>query len=83
MCDDEYDLDADDAADFLGVSWELLEEWRQRGEGPKFIERNGCVYYHSQSFDEFLDKWSLKETRGFMDYDKMSSSVHGQKTRPQ
>lgn len=43
-----------DAARYLGVSRALLEHWRQRREGPRFVKFGRSIRYRRADLDEFM-----------------------------
>jgi len=47
VIDDDPVFDGRSAGVILGVSEELLKKWRQRGQGPDYIQygKDGCVRY--------------------------------------
>ncbi|MDX1922591.1 MAG: DNA-binding protein [Alphaproteobacteria bacterium] len=42
------------AATYLGISPELLENWRTYGDGPKFTKLAHAVRYKKSNLDEFM-----------------------------
>ncbi|HEV7414879.1 MAG TPA: helix-turn-helix domain-containing protein [Tianweitania sediminis] len=42
------------AAHYLGLSASLLEKWRTRGEGPRFIKLGRAIRYRLSDLEAFL-----------------------------
>lgn len=47
-------FDTEDAAKYLGVSKQLLELLRVRGDGPRYVKLHRLVRYRRESLDEWL-----------------------------
>lgn len=60
--DDNPVLDERSAGVILGVSPELLKKWRQRGQGPNYIQygENGPVRYEFDVLFEFRNSRSVQ-----------------------
>ena len=60
--DDNPVLDEIGAARFVGVSTALLKKWRQRNQGPDYIQYgpNGVVRYELRTLMEFREKHTVK-----------------------
>lgn len=50
------------AATYLGISPELLENWRTYGGGPKFTKLAHAVRYKKSELDEFMLARTLSNT---------------------
>lgn len=53
---DEYFLDTDEAAHYIGYKRSTLENWRQQSKGPKYSKPAGKILYKKTD----LDKWVRK-----------------------
>ena len=53
------------AARLIGVTADCLKKWRQRKEGPDYIQygRNGAVRYELKALMKFRDKHRVRHTR--------------------
>ncbi len=60
--DDNPVFDECSAARFLGVSADCLKKWRQRMQGPDYIQygKNGMVRYELNALMEFRDRHRVK-----------------------
>lgn len=47
-------LSVNDAAAYIGVSKSVLDTWRSRREGPRFVRLGRRIVYHIAALDEFL-----------------------------
>lgn len=47
-------LPVDDAAAYIGVSKSVLDTWRSRGQGPRFVRLGRRIVYRIAALDEFL-----------------------------
>ena len=60
--DDNPVLDSQGAAFVLGVSVDLLKKWRQRRQGPDYIQygASGAVRYEVKALLEFRDSYRVR-----------------------
>ncbi len=60
--DDDPVLDSQGAAFVLGVSVDLLKKWRQRRQGPDYIQygAGGSVRYEVKALLEFRDAYRVR-----------------------
>jgi hypothetical protein len=60
--DDNPVFDQISAAHFIGVTTECLKKWRQRGQGPDYIQYglNGPVRYELNALMEFRDRHRVR-----------------------
>lgn len=58
-------FDIYDAARILGISQQLLEKWRQRGQGPDYIQYGpaGPVRYELSALKRFKAMYRIRPTR--------------------
>ena len=42
-------------AEWLNVPQRTLQDWRQRGKGPKYIKIGGAVRYDADYLEDFID----------------------------
>lgn len=47
-------LPVTEAAAYLGVSKSMLDTWRSRGVGPRFVRLGAKVVYRTAALDEYL-----------------------------
>lgn len=47
-------LDTRQAALYLGLSWNTLNSWRYRGDGPRYLKLGAAVRYRVEDLDAFL-----------------------------
>lgn len=47
-------LSVDDAAAYIGVSKSILDTWRTRGQGPRYVRLGRRIVYRVAALDEFL-----------------------------
>lgn len=50
------------AARLLGCSHRTLEDWRLRGNGPRFLKLGRAVRYRMADLAEFMDKQTFSNT---------------------
>ena len=55
-------LDTTHAARFLGLGERTLQNWRVRGEGPRFMRLGRCVRYDPRDLAEYLDARRFRST---------------------
>ena len=62
--DDNPVFNENSAARLVGVTADCLKKWRQREEGPDYIQygHNGVVRYELNALMEFRDKHRVKHT---------------------
>jgi hypothetical protein len=60
--DDNPVFDEASAARFIGVTADCLKKWRQRKQGPDYIQygRNGVVRYELNALMEFRDRHRIR-----------------------
>jgi hypothetical protein len=60
--DDNPVLDQTSAAFLIGVTADCLKKWRQRNQGPDYIQygHNGVVRYELEALMEFRDKHRIR-----------------------
>lgn len=60
-CDDNPILDTEGASFIVGVSADLLKKWRQRKQGPDYIQYGpgGPVYYEIKELLAFRDSYKV------------------------
>src|SRR5689334_12547728 len=63
--DDNPVFDATSAARFLGISSECLKKWRQRGQGPDYIQygKDGPVRYELNTLRAFRLSYTIDPTK--------------------
>ncbi|MGO1080137.1 helix-turn-helix transcriptional regulator [Inquilinus sp. CA228] len=44
-----------DVVEYAGVSKPTLDQWRVRGEGPRYTKRGRLVWYRKSWIDEFFE----------------------------
>ena len=52
-------LNAVEAAEFLGLSVQTLANWRHRRTGPPYIKIGGRIVYRWPDLNEFLEKYRI------------------------
>ncbi|HEY9367518.1 helix-turn-helix domain-containing protein [Streptomyces sp.] len=55
-------LKTPEAATYIGVANRTLENWRNRGKGPRYIRAGRAVVYRIRDLDAFLDERTVKTT---------------------
>ena len=61
-------LNIREASEILGVSSVTLRSWREKGQGPEYIQMDGKVKYDSGKLDEWMKpttspKYILRKNR--------------------
>ncbi len=55
-------LDNNQAADFLGLGRRTLENWRVRGDGPRFLRVGRAIRYARSDLEAWLDTRRFRST---------------------
>jgi hypothetical protein len=67
--EEEYALDSQTAAEYLGVAHQTLAVWRMEGRGPVYRKAGGKVFYSQHALDDFrraLDMvWRRRAAPGY------------------
>lgn len=45
-----------EASEYTGVAKRTLENWRQRGKGPVYVDMDGMIRYDLDDLDAFLER---------------------------
>ena len=56
-------LSNQEAADYLGMSTNTLNSWRQRRQGPKYTKFGSIVKYHINDLDEYARSKTVEPAR--------------------
>ena len=56
-------LDTTEAARYTGLKKSTLDQWRSRGEGPKFVKLGRAVRYRRADLDEWIDSRVQQSTK--------------------
>jgi excisionase family DNA binding protein len=55
-------LTTKEAADYFRIQPNTIEQWRVKGQGPKFVKIGRCIRYRPTDIKDYLDQMLVSST---------------------